>query len=160
MPELPPELRSRVYPEHMKKRVDERNARAVAAGRNPTATTASSTASGLAKLWHSTFEVSSNSEAPPITLDKHLTREFWKRPESSSPLYGMAEYEQQHLKSWGTYVNEYLDRERKLRGERGEGTEIDENDPYWEKYREVRAYQCTLPPSSLLARAHAAPSAA
>ena len=145
MPRMPASLCCSEYPEHMKAKADEKNARALQRQRAVHAL-ASSPASGtavrlfgsneslLAKLWHAVL-CSPSGELAPIHLDPDLSRARW--PRCADARAGTPGFDDHYVELWAARYNEYKRREAELRGERGEGTLIDEDDPYWEQYKEL-----------------------
>ena len=141
-PQLPAKLCLHEYPEHMKAKADEKNARAAhrasassgSGGRS--VSLVASKQSLLAKLWHAVL-CSPSGELAPIHVDPDLSRTRWPRcPDARA---GTAAYDDHYVKLWSERYDEYARRERELRGERGEGTPIGDDDPYWEQYREILA---------------------
>ena len=142
MDRLPAKLCRYEYPEHMKGKADEKNARAAqhasasgGASGDRRVSLVASRESLLAKLWHAAL--SSPSGAPaPFHVDPDLSRARWPRcPDARA---GTPAYDDQYMKLWSERYAEFARRERELRGERGEGP-IEENDPYWERYHELIA---------------------
>ena len=142
MQPLPLSLRSYEYPEHMKGKADEKNARAaqhasasgVAGGR--VVKLISSTESLLAKLWHAVL-CSPSGELEAIQLDPDLSRARWPRCHDART--GTPAYDDHYVRLWRERYGDYVRRERELRGERGDGTPIEEDDPYWDQYNELIA---------------------
>ena len=126
----------------MKGKADEKNARAMqrasasgAAGRKMVSLIESKE-SLLAKLWHAVL-CSSSGELPAIRIDPDLSRERW--PRCPDARVGTPAFDNHYVELWKERYEEYARRERQLRGERGEGTPIEDDDPYWEHYRELIA---------------------
>ena len=114
----------------MKAKADEKNARA---GRS-TVKLVASQESLLAKLWHAVLCTPSGGLAPSAArLDPDLSRATWPRCHDARA--GTHEFDEHYVRLWRERYAEYGRRERELRGERGEGTPIDDDDRYWDEYR-------------------------
>jgi hypothetical protein len=139
---MPSSLCSDEYPEHMKGKADEKNARAEQRAVETGATVGrkvriiESNQSLLARLWHAVLCTSSG-ELGTIHLDPDLSRMTWPRCRDART--GTPGYDDHYVRLWNERFDEYARRERAIRGERGEGTMIEEDDPYWEQYRELIA---------------------
>jgi hypothetical protein len=133
MERMPAQLCCHEYPEHMKNKADEKNGRALqrasssgAAGTRMVSLVESKE-SLLARLWHAVL-CSSSGELSAIHVDPAGTPAF----------------DNHYVELWKERYAEYARRERELRGKRGEGTLIEDDDPYWEQYRELIAEYSAL----------------
>jgi hypothetical protein len=145
---VPPSLCSYTYPEHMKAKADEKNARAMKQPQRATSFSLSGTGSSqmvklaksseslLGKLWHNVL-CSPSGELTGVHLDPDLSRATWPRCREARS--GTPAFDNRYVERWTGLYTEYARRERELRGERGEGTPIEKDDPYWESYRELIA---------------------
>ena len=147
MERMPAQLCCHEYPEHMKNKADEKNGRALQRASSSgvagirMVSLVESKESLLARLWHAVL-CSSSGELSAIHVDPDLSRARWQR--CPDPRAGTPAFDNHYVELWKERYAEYARRERELRGKRGEGTLIEDDDPYWEQYRELIAEYSAL----------------